>query len=206
MKGGLYSLETTYNRHTEGPRWHVHAHVLIDSSICLPRSRPEFIRFKRRLEFDWLLLSGGRKSGWRNADFDYWFHNTQRTRADAAARNFGGGKDRRIVDIRRVTNREKAAYEVLKYITKGSDFADQPDAVEAFLYAVRGTRMIQTFGSWYGFKFTENVNTWARLECGCGKNEFERLGKLFFEAVKMDKDGRWKPKPQLFIKRGEPDG
>jgi hypothetical protein len=204
MKGGLYSLETTYNRHTQtGARWHVHAHVLIDSSVKLPSSRPAFIRFKRRLEFDWLLLSGGRKSGWRTSDFDYWFHRTQQQRSKSAKDNFGGSADRRLVDVRRVTDRKKAAYEVLKYITKGSDFADKPEAVEQFLYAVRGTRMLQTFGSWYGFKFPEKVQTWDHLKCSCGKNEFERQGKLFAEGVYMEKGtGRWLCKSKIF-KRGD---
>jgi hypothetical protein len=199
-KGGLYSLETTYNRNPDSKSygtWHVHAHILIDSKTPLPCSRPAFIRFKRRLEFDWLLLTGGRKLGWRHLDFDYWFRQTQRTKSERAADHQRDGIDRRVVDIRRVTNRQKAAYEVLKYITKGSDFVDSPDSVEQFMTAVRGTRMIQTWGTWYGFKFPDDVNDWSHLECSCGQNKFERQGRLFGEGVFMGPDGRWRIRKEI---------
>lgn len=207
MKGGLYSLETTYNRKPEAAgygRWHVHLHILIDSAFAIPRSKPRFVAFKRRIEFDWLLLTGGRKHGWRASDFDYWFHATNRKSA-GHSHNLGGAENRRIVDVRRVTDRQKAAWEVLKYITKSSDFADVPDAVEEFMRATRGTRMLQTFGSWYGFKFPEDVNSWAHLNCRCGENKFQSMGRLFACDVEMRNDGRYRPKPRA-VGMGPPMG
>jgi Replication protein len=215
IKGGLRAIEVTYNEsHPEKP-WHVHAHVLIDGAAAPPlckcprkwdvtwgkyrrehSSACAFVRFKRRLEFDWLCLSQNRKSAserWRPADFDYWFAQTWSDFGGSPARRAEWNlHNRRILDIRRVTNRKKAAFEVLKYITKASAFAHNPRAVDEFITAVRGSRMLQTFGTWYGFKFEDNVNTWAHLECGCGKNDFERIGVFYREAVFMEPiSGRW---------------
>jgi hypothetical protein len=66
------------------------------------------------------------------------------------ARTAWNSENRRVIDIRPVTDRDGAAREVLKYITKVADFSDIPEAVEGFSNAVRGARLIQTFGSWYG--------------------------------------------------------
>ncbi len=226
IKGGIIAFETTFNNQPASPSfqtWHVHAHVLIDGAAALPvcRCRPnqraaqglprhldgcEFVRFKKRLEFDWLLLTGGRKTGWGNADFDYWLHCTQRPGGAEAARHKWNSANRRIIDIRRVTDRKKAAFEVLKYVTKASYFIHVPKAVEEFITAVKGTRMLQPFGSWYGFKFEDDVNDWSHLECGCGKNEFERIqGSLKREGVFMDEFGRWRIRPQV-LDRGSPPG
>jgi hypothetical protein len=194
ITGGLYSLETTFNLNTR--QWHAHAHVLIDSKTTLPRSRTAFIRFKKRLEYDWLLLTGGRKLGWRNADFDYWFHETESRRGSTDSHQWNRA-NRRIIDIRRVTNRQKAAYEVLKYITKASQFSDLAGAVDQFITAARGTRMIQTFGSWYGFKFPEAPKDWAHLKCECGQNHFEPIGILPRFGVERGTAGRWQPIKKL---------
>jgi uncharacterized protein YecT (DUF1311 family) len=224
IKGGIIAFETTFNNQpasTAFKTWHVHAHVLIDGAATLPvcKCRPnkraaqglprhldgcEFIRFKRRLEFDWLLLTGGRKAGWRDADFDYWLRCTQSGGGAPVARYEWNSTNRRVIDIRRVTDRKKAAFEVLKYVTKASYFIHVPEAVEEFIVAVRGTRMLQTFGSWYGFKFEDDVNDWGHLECDCGKHEFERLpGKLFRVGVFMDESGRWRIRRQV-LDRGSP--
>jgi hypothetical protein len=62
--GGVYSIETTYNR-TE-KTWHIHAHVLADVSTPLPSKNHKielagkrvfaFTAMKLKLEFDWLRL------------------------------------------------------------------------------------------------------------------------------------------------------
>lgn len=236
IKGGMIALETTYNSQPDSPAfgtWHLHAHVLIDSATALPvcegcsvswrfnsrRGKPErhithsrecpFIAFKRRLEFDWLVFTqGSRDIRWRPSDFDYWFNNTweESWAGDHAGREEWNLENRRTLDVRRVKNRQKAAYEVLKYITKASHFANIPEAVDEFITATRGTRMMQTFGTWYGFDFEdgEDVNSWAHLECECGKNEFEQMpGRLFLSDVWMDDTGRWRL--QVFG-RGSPPG
>ncbi|HLW53279.1 MAG TPA: hypothetical protein VKW06_10590 [Candidatus Angelobacter sp.] len=69
--------------------------------------------------------------------------------------------------------------------------------------ATRGTRMLQTFGSWYGFKFPDKVNDWSHLECDCGGNDFVREGVLFRIGVFMSESGRWTPRPAI-VSRGSP--
>lgn len=71
--------------------------------------------------------------------------------------------------------------------------------------------MLQTFGSWYGFKFPVDVNAgapseknnWRGLKCECGENKFERYGKIYREAVYMTPDGRWQIREDA-ISRGSP--
>lgn len=61
--GGVYSMETTYNR--KDATWHIHAHVLADAAAALPSSGAAKVDFygarelpftamKWRWEFDWL--------------------------------------------------------------------------------------------------------------------------------------------------------
>lgn len=229
IQGGIFSLETTYRKsHQPQAPWHVHAHVLIDSAFPLPSctcgrdkkwrwvrdsdtgefnrrhaSGCEFIRFKRSLEWAWFLLTGGYKAGWRRGDFDFWFDQTERDNwRSRAERNEWQRGNRRAIDVRRVTDRKKAALEVLKYITKASEFAHIPEAVDEFTTATRGARMLQTFGSWYGFKFNDEVNTWDHLACDCGKNDFEKIGRVYREAVVMDSMGRWLLKQQVLCRGG----
>jgi hypothetical protein len=232
MQGGIFSFETTFNNQLDSPSfktWHVHAHVLISGATALPVCRCRkrrldertgllrvihgtdclFIRFKRRLEFDWLCLTQGDrgKLRWRPADFNYWFSRTITDNwRDEAARKEWNRQNRRLVDIRRVKNRKKAAFEVLKYATKASHFCDIPEAVNEFIDATKGARMLQTFGTWYGFKFDDDVNTWAHLKCGCGENKFERIGVFDRLAVDMDSTGCWRPKPCVLSRCTGPPG
>lgn len=233
MQGGIFAFETTFNNQPDSPSyktWHVHAHVLIDGATTLPVCRCRetftdvrtglrrrkhasdcaFIGFKRRLEFDWLCLTQGDrgKDRWRPSDFNYWFSRTIADNwRDTAARHAWNRENRRSVDIRRVTDRKKAAYEVLKYATKGSHFCDVPAAVNEFIDATKGARMLQTFGTWYGFDFEDDGNMLAHLECGCGKNEFERIGVIFRAGVEMDRDtGKWHPKEKILARCIGPPG
>jgi uncharacterized protein YecT (DUF1311 family) len=232
MKGGILAIETTFNNQPESGSyrsWHVHAHMLFDGATALPVCRCrdritdertgkmrlrhavkcEFVCFKRRIEFDWLCVTQGSKRGerWRPADFDYWFARTiEGNWRDAAARDKWNRSNRRTVDVRRVKNRKKAAFEVLKYATKAAHFADVPAAVNEFIDATKGARMLQTFGTWYGFKFDDDVNTWAHLECGCGCNEFERIGVFYREGVEHDASGRALIKEIVLARGSGPPG
>jgi uncharacterized protein YecT (DUF1311 family) len=232
MKGGILGIETTFNNEPESSSfrsWHVHAHILIDGATALPLCRcPEkirdqrtgkmrrkhhakcaFTRFKRRIEFDWLCLTQGDKSRdrWRPADFDYWLSRTFPANwRDSTARDKWNRSHRRLVDIRRVKNRKSAAFEVLKYATKAAYFIDVPEAVNEFIDATKGARMLQTFGTWYGFKFDDDVNTWAHLECGCGCNEFERIGVFYREGVESDATGKWLIKEIVLARSSGPPG
>lgn len=81
--------------------------------------------------------------------------------------------------------------------------------MKEYFTASKGARMLQTFGSWYGLKLDPDVNkgmpaaenNWGSLKCDCGKNEFERFGKVYSSAVKMDKSGMWLLRDEIFKDR-----
>jgi hypothetical protein len=233
IRGGVYSIETTYNRteHT----WHIHAHVLADVSASLPTKETKimlagkrvqaFTAMKMRLEFDWLRIMSmdrGKPSKVGTVyecssrdvrSFEAWVRDTRenvirewtpsgyRVMSDLGAeeiakRSEWNAQHRRVIDIRPVTDRDGAAREVLKYITKVADFGDLPEAVEPFANAVKGARLIQTFGTWYGVKLeepadAERAEDWGEMKCSCGCNVWRRMGVFYRRDVEMDEHGRW---------------
>ena len=219
--GGVYAVETTYNR--EEKSWHIHAHVLADAARALPtkgelagplagRAMYAFTRIKTELEFDWTRLwvknlgNMPRENASRvtlendRGNFEFWARacNENRTRefrngqwrditwlpaAEMDRRRAWNRANRRILDIRPVNDRVKALKEVLKYITKSSDFIDLPECVIAFYEGTRGARLIQTWGSCYGIDLAVEFDTThpedhSKLECACGVNHWERFGVL----------------------------
>ena len=122
-----------------------------------------------------------------------WVKNPLFDAGELARRERWNRENRRVVDIKPVLDREGAAREVLKYITKVAMFADQPEAIKAFLPAVRGARLVQTFGSWYGVKLESSANEhdWSEMQCACGCNDWKRVGVFFIGQVGMDEAGRW---------------
>jgi len=190
-----------------------------------------FTAIKLKLEFDWLRLWGkawGKAAGKgaskmrREGDtytFETWVKENRANRIkewrdgayrtieglplpELAARTKWNAENRRIVDVRPVHDREGAAREVLKYITKVADFGDLPEAVEPFCNAVKGTRLIQTFGTWYGINLDttfdpEHLDDWGERKCACGVNHWERIGILSRADVEMDEAGKWHPKKSL---------
>lgn len=233
IRGGIYSLETTYNRREK--TWHLHVHILLDAACNLPdkskfvtyrgRKVRYFTLLKRRLEFAWLQEWN---RSWRERRrpriedlervgtlFDLWWDECERhkvreyvagewrdlslTTPERARRVAWNRENRRVVDVKPVHDRDGAAFEVLKYITKVSAFCDDPAAVEAFLRAVRGARLIQTFGSWYGLKLSDDANEhdWSHLNCDCGENRWQRAGVFQRHEVEMRPDGRWIVKHDL---------
>ena len=108
---------------------------------------------------------------------------------------------RRVIWIKAVDDRERAAKEVLKYITKSADFCDLPECVEPFYDATKGARLVQTFGSWYGLDIhtvfdPKQMNDWAEMKCACGK-PMERIGTFQRRDVQMGEEGRWYIKASL---------
>jgi len=238
--GGIYSLETTYNRQEK--TWHLHAHVLADLSAALPTKAEKvmlagervysFTALKLRYEFDWLRLSTKAWGKLPRSDasamrwegdtyqFEEWVRAGRANRlkewrdgsykailglssAALAQRTAWNKANRRVVDLRPVVNREGAAREVLKYITKAADFCDLPESVEPFCDAVRGVRLVQTFGTWYGFNpdvlfDPEHLEDWGEMKCSCGLNHWERMPGVFSrDDVVMDAAGRWNLKRPL---------
>ncbi len=117
-------------------------------------------------------------------------------RAAYALQEAWNAQNTRVFDVRPVDDREGAAKEVLKYITKVADFCDYPEAIEMFCNAVKGARMVQTFGSWYGFNLEtqfdpQHLDDWGKRECACGLNDWEKLGVFHSHDVEMDEAGRW---------------
>jgi hypothetical protein len=243
IQGGVYSLETTYNR-TERT-WHLHVHILADVSSGLPTKAEKtvlagqrvfaFTAIKLKLEFDWLRLWGkawGKMAGasatrMRREGEIYTFNEWVIASRAARLKEYRGAgyvpieglsaeecvrrtewnrENRRVIDLRPVSDRDGAAKEVLKYLTKIADFGDVPEAVEAFANAVRGARLIQTFGSWYGVNLddrdcstdfdpekleADDKEDWGAMKCACGLNHWAVFGILHHEDVEMEADGRW---------------
>jgi replication protein/transposase-like zinc-binding protein len=238
--GGVYSLETTFNRSQK--TWHLHAHILVDAASPLPTKKEKitlagervyaFTAIKLRFEYDWLRLW---VKGWgkqprkdssadvRNGEtyaFEKWVRLGREMRVkewrdgayrpvegisaeDLARRSEWNARNRRVVDVRPVVDRDGAAHEVLKYITKVAAFSDLPEAVEPFCNAVRGARLIQTFGTWYGVKLEdesgdgEHPEDWGDLTCTCGLNIWARMGVFYRRDVEMDAVGQWHLKAPL---------
>jgi hypothetical protein len=223
--GGVYSLETTYNRQQK--TWHLHCHILADLAAPLPpksdkveirgKKKCRFTAMKRRLEYDWLRLwrSDMGKKPRENASadtvlsetykFEEWLEISERmrikdfrgrpleglTEQERTARTEWNRKYRRVVHIAPVDDREKAALEVLKYITKVSAFCDVEEAIEPFMSAVRSARLIQTFGSWYGVKLDDEkpdpeTPQSAQMVCTCGCNDWKRMGLFHAQDVRWD--------------------
>ncbi len=247
--GGVYAIETTYNRAEK--TWHLHAHILVDATFTLPakeqrvdfagRNMPAFTLIKLALEYDWSQLWCARRGvkgpngkkrtvKWdygqrirKNANVDavlgahFDFENWVRSCFGNQLKMYRGGQwidipwltaeerelrtkwnaaNRRVMWIKPVDDRERAAKEVLKYITKCADFCDHAEAVKLFYDATRGARLVQTFGSWYGVNFetdfdTRHMEDWGKLECACGLNHWERMGIFRSRDVEMREDGRW---------------
>jgi hypothetical protein len=210
LRGGLYSVEVTYNRAEK--TFHPHLHILFDSPWPVRGvARSTFLTIKKTLEFDWLrITSPEAKRVFRRNEYQRW-------NKEAAQQERGSDwnkRYRRVVDIRPVQKGDGAVYEVIKYISKTNRFLDLAEAVEPYLRAIRGVRVLQTFGSFYNFKMEVPV-TQAEVEemaaagidaapvkastflhCECGMNHFERIGVFSMADVEMDVDGRWLIRPQ----------
>lgn len=200
IKGGVYSLEITRNK--KESNWHPHFHALVD--VAGPVGQLPYWAFMERkwwLEFSWFVLTQGARRGqrvWNEYDFAEWVapldprqHGlpmTPRNVERLAGKRFG---ERRSVDIRPVSTDKKAAYEVMKYMTKVAFFVDDPKAIAEFLTAVKGVRAIQTFGSCYGFKLDEKPVKSTLPDCSCGQNKWEDIGTLGLGMVYLSPEGRW---------------
>jgi hypothetical protein len=64
--------------------------------------------------------------------------------------------------------------------------------------AVKGARLIRTFGTWYGVNLDtstdfnpEHFEDWGEMKCACGLNRWERMGVFYRDEVEMDASGRW---------------
>ncbi|MBS1815743.1 MAG: protein rep [Acidobacteria bacterium] len=214
LTGGVYSIECTWNK--QRGDWHPHVHMLVDINDTRKRlRRAVWMDRKLSLEYSWLRITTKR---WKRSDYAKWRGKVEQHSCPYRSRDAWGNaintelvaewkaahpesfiwnqSNRRVVDYRRVTDPKKAAYEVLKYMTKVVGFVDEPAAVGEFLRAVKGVRAIQTFGSCYGIAFDDDVNAEKGLKCGCGQNIFERIGAFGKSAVMLTSEG-WRIKREV---------
>jgi hypothetical protein len=73
-----------------------------------------------------------------------------------------------IVDIHEIKNPLEAAREVAKYVVKPGDFLQDSQLVHEYLKAVRGMRLVSTFGKYYHMPLDEDEEDGVP-ECYCGK-------------------------------------
>lgn len=64
---------------------------------------------------------------------------------------------------------------------------------------------MQTWGTWYGVKLSDDVNaiadTWASLACNCGSNSWIKIGLIHAQQVTMQLDGKWIVQPDVIERR-----
>jgi hypothetical protein len=75
--------------------------------------------------------------------------------------------DSSIVDVRPIHDAPAAASYVAKYAAKGTDNStyQNPDALREYAGAIKGTRLISTFGSWRGVHFNPTARKNVRWYC-----------------------------------------
>jgi hypothetical protein len=75
--------------------------------------------------------------------------------------------DSYIVHVKMIHRPENAARYVSKYCSKPvpSTIVNKPDALLELIHALRGRRLVLTFGTWRGFRLTEKITTtdWQSL-------------------------------------------
>jgi hypothetical protein len=99
-----------------------------------------------------------------------------------------------VVDIREIKDPEKASKEVAKYIVKPGNFLKNPKLIDEFLNAVKGARLVSTFGYYHNIKFEDN-NDCGLPDCLCKKNEWRRLPEFFsIGSIYKDIEGHFRLK------------
>lgn len=83
----------------------------------------------------------------------------------------------------------KAARELVKYITKASDLVGDPVAVEQFLDAVYNRRLLRTYGTFYGLKLEQELESRAEVCPDCGTHEWVETGFIRPQQIAMDFKG-----------------
>jgi len=70
----------------------------------------------------------------------------------------------------------EASKEIAKYVVKPGEFMGDPDLVNEYLDAVKGLRLVSTFGYYYGKELEEEEGS---PDCGCGKNQWRKLDGFY---------------------------
>jgi len=145
VTGGVYSVETTWN---EGPGWHPHFHILIETPKKLP--------------MDWITRL---KAKWREITGSHYIR---------LERMYGLDKKQR--KTRKINRR--SIREIVKYTTKAASFAARPELVRQFIDAFKSVRRMQAFGSFLGAVKQAEKDTGEKSQpagCACGKCPSEQF-------------------------------
>jgi hypothetical protein len=67
----------------------------------------------------------------------------------------------------------EASKEIAKYVVKPGEFMGDPDLINEYLDAVKGLRLVSTFGYYYGKELIEDDEN--KPDCECGKNQWRKL-------------------------------
>ena len=157
ISGGVYSVECVYNKVKNN--WHPHIHALIE------------------------LPTGKISEAWLDSLKAEWFSITGNAKYLHLMRVYGRSKSGK--KLHRRVNR-KSLKELVKYVTKCADFADQPDRVSEFLEAFRDVKRIQSFGSFLKVVVEaerEPGDDRGLLACSCGGEHRHSEFKWFRSPV-----------------------
>lgn len=97
-----------------------------------------------------------------------------------------GGQGERVVDIREIPFDRLG--EVVKYITKVADFADDPLTLQTFLLDTNGHRFVRCYGSLYALEREEEESEKAACP-DCGSREIEFVGFVAPQQLSLDLSG-----------------
>jgi len=99
-----------------------------------------------------------------------------------------------VVHIREINNAEKASKEIAKYVVKPGKFLQDSKLVDEFLNAVKGARLVTTFGKYHNIQF-EDEDDCGLPDCLCKKNKWRRLDNFFsIDSIYKDIEGRYRLK------------
>lgn len=79
--------------------------------------------------------------------------------------------------------------ELIKYVTKVADLLGEPEALDAFLAAVKGKRLVRTYGTFYGLPIADEDDPQAACCPDCKSENTVRLGYIEPYQVGLDFDG-----------------
>jgi len=144
ITGGIASIEVT----NIGNGWHPHLHMVIDCEWLGPqRLRP--------LKWE---PAAAKAECYRLAKLAL-----ENTWAKALRQPMG------VMHAKRCTA-EGIVKEVVKYSVKGSDLIESAEPIGPLIDCLKKTRLVTTFGTAHGFKFTKPPRELAACECGACLN------------------------------------
>lgn len=119
-------------RNQQTGRWHPHLHIIAQGRFIPIKDYPGYHRSKP-------VQLPGLISTWESVT--------------------GGSTN---VRVDKITDRDAAALEVAKYVTKPlhNSLFEDPDAIDEFIRALKGRRLCATFGNWYKIRLTERSPDW----------------------------------------------